>query len=93
MKCHLQKVWYKDIHPALRYRALLSLAKSGTEPPAGVEPQPGTELPAGSQRQEGSFTKGLTSKYSSSFEIFIHVTLYHKTLHLTKKRRFEPREI
>ena len=62
MKDHLQKVWYQNIHPALRYRALNSLAQSGTEPQAEVNPQPGTESPVGSQRHEGSFTKGLVSK-------------------------------
>ena len=41
MKDHIQKDWYQNIHPALRYRALLSLAQSGTEPPEGVEPPPG----------------------------------------------------
>ena len=50
MKCHLQRFWYKNIHPALIYRAELSLAKSGTEPPVG------------SQRRDRSFTKGLVSK-------------------------------
>ena len=75
MKDHLQKVWYQNIHPALRYRALISLAQSGTEPQAGVKPQPGAEPPTDSQRHEGSFAKGLVQKYSSSSEIFIHVTL------------------
>ena len=75
MKDHLQQVWYQNIHPALRYRALISLAQSGTEPQAGVKPQPGAEPPTDSQRHEGSFAKGLVRKYSSSSEIFIHVTL------------------
>ena len=62
MKDHLQKVWYQNIHPALRYRALISLAQSGTEPQAGVKPQPGAEPPTDSQRHEGSFAKGLVQK-------------------------------
>ena len=70
MKCHLQRFRYKNIHPALIYRAVLSLAKSGTEPLAEVKPQPGLEPPAGSRRHEleGSFTKGLVSKDASTSE-------------------------
>ena len=59
MKDHLQKVWYRNIHPALRYRVLISLAKSGTEPQAGMKPLPGAEPLTDSQRHEGSFAKGL----------------------------------
>ena len=75
MKVHLQKVWYQNIHPALRYRALINLAQSGTEPQVRVKPQTGAESQTDSQRHKGSFAKGLVRKYSSSSEIFNHVTL------------------
>ena len=49
------------------------MAQARAEPSAEVEPQPGEDPLAGSQGLEGSFTKGLISKYPSSSEIFVPV--------------------
>ena len=83
LKDHLQKVWCKNIYPAQRYTALLSLAQAGAEPPAGVEPKPREEPPTGCQGHEGSLTKGLVKN--------IHPALRNSSMsHCDTKHRNQP---